>query len=135
LAFGDSITAGTTAPALTLSYKMSAGLPQSYPFKLQALLRARYTAQTIELSNEGLPGEAAADGVRRLPGLLRALAPEVVILLHGVNDVTFQGLGGVARTAGTSIAWLAKPGCRDPRSSSARCCGTGRGVSAPPTRP
>jgi len=85
LAFGDSITAGTISPALTRI--MSAGLPESYPYKLQSVLRSRYTAQDINISNEGLAAERAEDGVRRLPGLLRTLSPEVVILLEGVNDL------------------------------------------------
>src|SRR5262245_24275149 len=98
LAFGDSLTAGTTSPALAL-LAMNAGLPQSYPFKLEALLRSRYSDQTIEISNEGKPGEAAADGVARFPSVLKAAAPEVVFLLHGVNDVTFAGMSGVRRVA------------------------------------
>jgi len=98
LAFGDSITAGTTSPALNLL--MTAGLPQSYPFKLKELLSGRYTEQSFTMVNEGKPAEAAEDGVLRLPALLRAVAPEVVILLHGVNDITFQGQSGVNRTIG-----------------------------------
>jgi lysophospholipase L1-like esterase len=78
---------------------MSAGLPESYPYKFQALMRARYTAQTIDVTNEGRPGESAQDGVRRFPSVLRAAAPEVVILMHGINDVTFLGMAGVTRTA------------------------------------
>src|SRR5262245_29733525 len=50
LAFGDSITAGTTSPSVTRA--MGAGLPESYPFKLLALLQARYTAQTFTMENE-----------------------------------------------------------------------------------
>jgi lysophospholipase L1-like esterase len=98
LAFGDSITAGTTSPAVGV-HRASAGLPQSYPFKLQTLLASRYQTQVIAVTNEGKPGEAAADGVTRFPSVLRAAAPDVVILLHGVNDVTFQGLPGVPRVA------------------------------------
>jgi len=58
--------------------------------------------------NEGLPGESAADGLSRLRGVLRATSPEVVILLHGVNDVTFLGLAGVSRVAALSTRWRAK---------------------------
>ena len=97
LAFGDSLTAGTTSPAVTRA--MSAGLPQSYPFKLLELLAARYRDQALVVENAGLPGEAAADGVRRLPGVIAAQRPEAVILLHGVNDVTFLGLVGVIPVA------------------------------------
>ena len=58
LAFGDSLTAGTTSPPL-LVRSTGPGLPESYPFKLQALLAMRYTGQTIELFNEGQPGQRA----------------------------------------------------------------------------
>jgi lysophospholipase L1-like esterase len=96
LVFGDSLTAGTTSPAMTT---LGAGLPESFPFKLLALLTARYAGQPIVVENEGRPAESAQSGALRLPGVLRALAPEVVILLHGVNDVTFYGTAGVGRTA------------------------------------
>jgi lysophospholipase L1-like esterase len=99
MAFGDSITAGTTSPAITLFRTMDAGLPQSYPFKFQSLLRARYTGQVIDVANEGRPGEAAADGVRRFPTVVRQVAPEVVILMHGINDITFLGMAGVRQVA------------------------------------
>ena len=99
LAFGDSITAGTTSPAVARAAALDAGLPQSYPYKLQRLLADRYRSQSIEVVNEGKPGESAADAVRRFPGVLRTVAPEVVILLHGVNDVTFTTVAGVRRVA------------------------------------
>jgi lysophospholipase L1-like esterase len=96
LAFGDSVTAGTTSPALTRA--LSAGLPQSYPYKLQSLLGARYTTQIVSVFNEGLPLEEAADGVRRLPGLLRSASPDVVIILEGANDLVSSSV--VSRTLG-----------------------------------
>ena len=99
LAFGDSITAGTTSPPLALQV-LGAGLAQSYPSQLQDLLARRYARQTISVENAGLPGEAAEDAVLRFPMVIRATNPEVVILLHGVNDVTFLGPGGVSRVAG-----------------------------------
>lgn len=98
LAFGDSLTAGTTSPALTFG-TLSAGLPQSYPFKLQTLLAARYTSQVLTIENEGKPGEAAVDGVLRFPSVLRATTPEVVILMHGVNDLSVLGPAAVNRVA------------------------------------
>jgi lysophospholipase L1-like esterase len=96
LSFGDSITAGTTSPAVQRT--MNAGPVVSYPYKLQSMLSARYTTQTITVYNEGLPLEEASDAVRRLPRVLRDTAPEVLILLHGVNDLT--GPGVVSRTIG-----------------------------------
>ncbi|HTM30984.1 MAG TPA: SGNH/GDSL hydrolase family protein [Vicinamibacterales bacterium] len=97
LAFGDSLTGGTTSPAVTT---MGAGLPSSYPFKLLAMLAGRYRDQAIEMFNEGKGGEAAEDGVLRFPGVMQADAPEVVILLHGVNDVSFYGARSIPRIAG-----------------------------------
>jgi len=98
LAFGDSLTAGTIAPlALTT---LGAGLPESYPFKLRALLEGRYTADTFTIENEGRPAELAQSGALRLPGVLAANNPEVVILLHGVNDIVVFGASAVTRTAG-----------------------------------
>jgi lysophospholipase L1-like esterase len=99
LAFGDSITAGVTSPAVSRLSALDAGLPQSYPFKLQSLLMARYVGQAITVANEGQPGEAVSDGVRRFSDLVRVRVPEVVIILHGVNDVTLLGMPGVGRVA------------------------------------
>ena len=98
LAFGDSITAGVTAPPLT--HALNTGIPQSYPFKLEALLTASYPDQFFSVVNAGKPGEPAEDAVLRLPGLLQAESPEMVILLHGLNDITFFGQGSVSRTLG-----------------------------------
>jgi len=53
LAFGDSMTAGTTSAPLPLP-GLTAGLPRSYPFKLQTLVTMRYNGQTIEVANAGL---------------------------------------------------------------------------------
>jgi acyl-CoA thioesterase I len=98
LAFGDSITAGVTAtcarvtPFMTFAETMrmlprAADDPWAYPNVLQAQLRSRYTAQTPIVLNRGNPGEELADGVTRLPGVLTADLPQVVLLQEGANDV------------------------------------------------
>ena len=69
LAFGDSMTAGTTSPVVMFR-ALDAGLAQSYPFKLQTLLTSRYSAQTVEVFNSGKPAERATDGRNRLGGVL-----------------------------------------------------------------
>jgi lysophospholipase L1-like esterase len=84
LAFGDSITQGTTSPAPTLLILNPA---DAYPIKLQALLSARYLDQTITVVNEGKGGERIKDGVERLSGVLDKNKPQVLLLLHGANDL------------------------------------------------
>ena len=60
LAFGDSMTAGTTSPAV-VPPALTAGPPQSYPAKLQDLVNGRYTGQTIIVLNAGKPSEDVTD--------------------------------------------------------------------------
>jgi lysophospholipase L1-like esterase len=116
LAFGDSITAGVlpttcslgappvsrcgTAAVLTLSERLfdirqlRADLnasSASYPLTLTALLSSRYSAQSPVVVNEGWPGETAAEGSSRLPGVLTAQAPEVLLLMEGINDIHLPG--------------------------------------------
>ena len=69
LAFGDSLTYGT-----------GVGNGDDYP----AIL-SRLTAR--EVINEGIPGEISSAGLARLPGLLDEYRPELLILIHGGNDM------------------------------------------------
>ncbi|MGH9372927.1 MAG: SGNH/GDSL hydrolase family protein [Vicinamibacterales bacterium] len=88
LAFGDSMTEGTTSPPATLwQFALDAGLPRSYPFKLQALARARYTEQTIEVFNAGLAGRRASRDLDRFNSAVSEARPDVVLLLEGANDL------------------------------------------------
>ena len=66
LAFGDSMTAGTTSAPLPGVHGLDAGLPQSYVFKLQTLLTQRYSAQSVLVFNEGRAGNRAAEDQGRL---------------------------------------------------------------------
>jgi lysophospholipase L1-like esterase len=85
VAFGDSVTEGTTSPDPTT---LLLSVTDSYPYKLQNLMTERYLDQTITVLNRGRAGELAwPDGVRRFPTVLDADHPEVVLLLDGFNDL------------------------------------------------
>lgn len=69
LAFGDSLTYGT-----------GAANGEDYPSVLSELI-AR------EVINEGQPGEITRQGAQRLPALLDEYRPNLLILIHGGNDM------------------------------------------------
>jgi len=96
LAFGDSMTEGTISPALQTM--LTAGLPVSYPYKLQERLTAIYTDQTIIVLNAGRGGELATNGVKRLPDVMREAQPNVLLLMEGVNDLNSKA--GISQTIG-----------------------------------
>jgi lysophospholipase L1-like esterase len=111
VAFGDSITEGKPGPA---GYHADPRFPfpDAYAKVLYDLLTQRYTAQTIEMYDEGIGGEkvhgvAPNDGVTRLPGVLNADTPQVLLLQEGVNDLitgdsianVVGGLSTMVRTA------------------------------------
>ena len=91
LAFGDSMTAGTTSPPLPGSQGLDAGIPQSYVYKLQTILTQRYSAQTVLVFNEGRAGNRAAEDRGRLIDAIRASMPEALLLLEGANDLNLVG--------------------------------------------
>jgi len=69
LAFGDSLTYGT-----------GASQNADYPHILSTL-------SSHQVINEGIPGEISRDGLKRLPDLLDEYQPELLILIHGGNDM------------------------------------------------
>jgi lysophospholipase L1-like esterase len=92
LAFGDSITEGKTSPDPTT---LRLNLPDSYPNKLQAMLTARYIDQNPVVIPEGFGGERVAGQAQtRFPAVLDKYKPDVVLLLHGANDLLSAGNNG-----------------------------------------
>ncbi len=91
LTFGDSMTAGTTSPPLIRA--LTVGPTQAYPFKLQDLLNARYTAQTVGVLNAGKPGEfvVSSAALTRFGNALSEAKPDLVLLLEGANDLNNAG--------------------------------------------
>lgn len=88
LAFGDSMTEGTTStPVTTLLVRLDAGLSRSYPFKLQTLAVGRYSAQTIQVLNAGRAGNQAVDDRGRFSTVIGDAKPELVLLMEGANDL------------------------------------------------
>ena len=69
LAFGDSLTYGT-----------GANKEEDYPTLLSSLTG-------LKIINAGIPGEISVDGLQRLPTLLDEHKPELLILIHGGNDI------------------------------------------------
>jgi lysophospholipase L1-like esterase len=86
LAFGDSVTFGSSPPDPI----------DSYPSHLRPKLTARYLGQTITVINDGKAGEnAQATGRTRLPTALDIYRPGALLLMEGSNDL----LGGDAGAA------------------------------------
>ncbi|MGH1537772.1 MAG: GDSL-type esterase/lipase family protein [Gammaproteobacteria bacterium] len=69
LAFGDSLTHGT-----------GANKGEDYPTLLSKLTN-------ISVINAGVPGEISSKGLDRLPSLLDEHNPDLLILIHGGNDI------------------------------------------------
>jgi hypothetical protein len=60
-------------------------LSETYPDKLEQFLRQRYPAQEIVVFNSGRGAEHTGQGAQRLPGVLDAEHPQVVLILEGIN--------------------------------------------------
>ncbi len=102
LAFGDSLTHGNGAAP-----------EESYPAVLARLIGRR-------VLREGRPGELSAAGLKRLPGLLDRFQPDLLILIHGGNDLlrrqdqkttaaNIAAMVAEARARGTEVLLVAVP--------------------------
>lgn len=93
MAFGDSLTEGESLGQLLVPTSHDPGTPgvsTSYPAKLHATLLSTYTSQTadIKVFNAGRGGEFAIGSAKdRLIQMLNTYQPQVLLLLHGVNNV------------------------------------------------
>ena len=99
VAFGDSITEGVDASChgslAAVPFEQSfawlrpalASDPWSYPNVLRTILKSRYPLDAPVIVNSGVAGEYADQGADRLPEVLSTHRPDVVLLLHGTNDV------------------------------------------------
>lgn len=90
LAFGDSLTAGK-----------GTGTESSYPAVLSSL-----TGLTV--INAGVSGETTAEGLRRLPEVLSDNDPDLLLLMHGGNDILRNLGAGQAKTNLKSMINLAR---------------------------
>lgn len=102
LAFGNSLTFGTgTTP------------DKSYPAVLQELSGRK-------VINAGVSGELSAEGLSRLPGLLEEHNPDLLILIHGGNDIlkkrnldraadNLKAMISLAHSKGVQVVMMAIP--------------------------
>ena len=102
LAFGDSLTKGTGATS-----------DQSYPAILSRL-------SGFAVINAGIPGELSNDGLKRLPEVLAATRPQLMILCHGGNDMlrkknlesaarNIESMIGLAQARGVEVMLIGVP--------------------------
>src|SRR6185503_18980968 len=102
LAFGDSLTFGTGARP-----------SESYPAVLERSIGRKVV-------NAGVPGEASAEGLARLPEVLEEVRPKLLILCHGGNDFlrrldeakaaeNVRAMIQLARGKGIAVVLLATP--------------------------
>jgi lysophospholipase L1-like esterase len=60
---------------------------ESYPAQLERELAALRPERPVEVLNLGAPGLNSSRLLREFPGLLESLAPDLVIIMVGVNDL------------------------------------------------
>ena len=106
VAFGDSMTAGEVVSAGSAFSRTLRVVPEkSYPADLKKSLTDLYSTQapSINVANEGKPGESAVDGYARLRAALSRGSYEVLTLLDGANDLGSRD--SVKAEAGLQAMW------------------------------
>lgn len=108
VAFGDSITYGTLSSFDGMFLFDSPS--QSYPARLLLALQRTFPGQSSRFTvvNAGNPGERAEQGMRRIESVLDTYRPDALLLLEGVNDLTFGTSPVRAATAVVEIVQLAR---------------------------
>lgn len=102
LAFGDSLTYGT-----------GASRQEAYPAVLERLISRKVVGA-------GVPGETSEEGLRRLPGVLEEVRPQLLVLCHGGNDflrkmgeetaaANVREMIRLAQSRGVAVVLLATP--------------------------
>ncbi len=86
LAFGDSITSGLIKTKLDPEEYYYYG----YPPRLELLLQQDYGYARV--INEGKDGEITAQGLSRLPAILKEYNARYLLLMEGFNDVIFANI-------------------------------------------
>jgi acyl-CoA thioesterase-1 len=102
VAFGDSVTWGEGGPLpVTPAWRPLVRVDRPYPSLLEEALDRQYPFQAgdIVVLNEGVSGEVTADGLKRLPGVLKADQAQVVLILEGANDLNQTGEASVTKAA------------------------------------
>jgi lysophospholipase L1-like esterase len=98
-AFGDSITDGT----ISLAPLVMLDGPETYPFKLEQMLRQQYAAQSIEVINRGQGGERTDRALTRFITVLETDKPEALLLLEGINNINGLATSTQARALRSMI--------------------------------
>ena len=94
VAFGDSVTAGEDGRRLRIRVTFIDPV-RAYPAVLQSMLRRDFPDHAAIVVNEGRGGVRAKDDVDRLDDVLDLHQPQVLMLLHGYNDLLNEGTRGV----------------------------------------
>lgn len=92
VAFGDSVTAGEDGRRLHLRAGFVDPV-RAYPAVLHARLNTDFPEQGISVINAGFGGVRVKDDLDRLEDVLQIHAPDVLLLLHGYNDLLNDGAG------------------------------------------